>query len=178
MRRFLLLPVVVSALTVLAGSKSADAPSPAAERARLLHRDRGLIEKCVGGGISLAKAGDALQRAELCHDVAHGLADEIEVAVRDHDAVRAELLGEHFRRLLTGGVAPNLSATRQRVPPGSTDERKLLEVGERNARMADDLERKLRPPGGAADADVEVILRAVADGRSEVKKALQGPVRN
>jgi hypothetical protein len=174
MKRFLLLPLSASVLTLLAGAK-APSPSPAADRARALHRDRGLVVKCVDGGLCLARTGDSLQRADCCNDVAARFAEEIEASVRDGDTPRAALLGEHFHRLLVDGVAPNLSAVRQKVPAGSTDERKLLEVGERNTKVADDLIAKLRRP---EHGDVEVVLKAVADGRTQVKKALQAPPRN
>jgi hypothetical protein len=91
--------------------------------------------------------------------------------------VRIEFLGNHFRRLLVAGVAPNLSLARQKVPPGSTDERRLLDLGERNLQLVKKLENQLRQPAGAEESEREVVLRAVEDARSEVQKTLS-PKKN
>jgi hypothetical protein len=172
MKRCVVMPILAAMLMVLGGARQPAPFGSAAVRARQLRQDRRLVARFVQGGLALARSrlDDPLERAQCCDGVARDVAEEIERSLDEQDAVRAELLGDHFRRLLVNGVVPNLNEARQKVPPGSTDERKLLDLGERNVRLTNQLESKLRQP--AAEPKMEVILRAVADARSEVQKTL------
>ncbi len=174
MRRSLAIPVLVGLLTVLGGARAPSPPRPNADRARQLHQDRRLIAGTVTGGLSLARTrlGDPLERVQCCNHMAEDLAAEIENSVQEGDGERVEVLGLHYRQLLLIGVVPNLNEARQKSPPGSTDERKLLDLGDRNVQLTTKLEGRLRPEAGRSNGEREVILRAVAGARAEVQKAL------
>jgi hypothetical protein len=171
-----LLAVFISVLVPSAGAQDSGPPTDDAVRVRLFQRNYALIHTLVKGGLSLASADDALQRAECCSGVAERLATEIQQAALNHDKGRVAELGTHLRALLETGVAANLSTARKQIPVGSTLEKNLREVRDRTAHLVEPLEEQLL---NVADADDEQgirhTLKALQVGRTEVEKALQIP---
>jgi len=201
MRRIpLLLAVFIAALVPQAGSEKGThlfSPDPflpwfqekkgekrcvpfsdvAAARARLFQRNRDLIQTLVQGGLRLAAADDALQRAECCSSVAEHLATAIQQAALNQEKARVAELGLHLRALLETGVAANLSTARSQIPIGSTLEKNLREVRDRTAHLVEPLEDHLLRVVDAEDQEgIRHTLNALQVGRTEVEKALESPI--
>jgi hypothetical protein len=169
------LAVCIVALVPVAGAQNPAIPSDDVVRARLFQRNHELIQTLVRGGLRLAGAEDALQRAECCSGVAERLATEIHRAVLNQEKERVTELGAHLHALLETGVAANLSIARKHIPIGSTLEKNLREVRDRTAHLVEPLEEQLL---NATDEDEQAIrhtLKALQVGRSEVEKALKIP---
>jgi hypothetical protein len=164
------------ALAPLAGAQDASSPSDAAVRARLFQRNHDLICTLVKGGLRLAAAEDALERAECCSGVAEQLATEIQQAFQNHEKSRVAELGSHLRALLETGIAANLSVARSQIPVGSTLEKTLREVRDRTSHLVEPLEEQLQSETDALDEQgIRHTLKALQVGRTEVEKALQMP---
>jgi hypothetical protein len=165
-----LLAVCIAALVPVAAAQNPDH----AVRARLFQRNHQLIETLVKGGLRLAGAEDALQRAECCSGVAERLATEIQRAVRSQEKERVTELGLHLRALLETGVAANLSTARKQIPLGSTLEKNLREVRDRAAQLVEPLEEQLLNVSDAEDEHgIRHTLKALHVGRTEVEKSLE-----
>jgi hypothetical protein len=177
MKRFLpLLAVCITVLVPLAGAQGPVPPPDDAVRARLFQRNHDLIRTLVKGGLRLASAEDALQRAECCSGVAEHLATEIQQAFLNHEKGRVAELGLHLRALLESGVAANLSTARKQIPVGSTLEKTLREVRDRTTHLVGPLEEQLLSETDALDEQgMRHTLKALQVGRTEVEKALQVP---
>jgi hypothetical protein len=172
----LLLAVFVTALVPLAGAQDPVPRPDTAARARLFQRNRDLIQTLVQGGLRLAAADDALQRAECCSRVAEHLATEMQQAALNHEEARIAELGVHLGALLETGVAANLSTARKQIPVGSTLERNLREVRDRTAQFVEPLEEQLLRVNDPDDRQgVRHTLRALQVGRTEVERALGSP---
>lgn len=176
MKRIALLAVCLTLLVPLAGAQDA-APLPTDHvRARLFQRNQELIQSLVEGGLRLAAADDALQRAECCRDVAERLATEIQQAVAQREQARVAELGCHLRALLESGVAANLSTARKEIPVGSTLEKNLRDVRDRTAHLMTPLEEQLlRETDTEAEPAIQHTLEALQVGRTKVEKAVQMP---
>jgi hypothetical protein len=172
MKRFLVPPVLVAAVAILAGVSNPAPPSSATERARELHRNRVLIKKVVNGGLLLAKEEDPFDRARRCNDIADGLAHDLELAADDGDGMRVGQLAFHYHRLMEKGVATNLTAARRKTPVGSTGERKLDDFRRESAGAAQRLEKRL---AGSDNRYLRGALHDVKQGRIEVENSLDAP---
>jgi hypothetical protein len=167
-----LLAVCIAALVPVALAQNPDH----AVRARLFQRNHQLIETLVKGGLRLAGAEDALQRAECCSGVAEQLATEIQRAVRSQEKERVTELGFHLRALLETGIAANLSMARKQSPLGSTLEESLRAVRDRTAQLVEPLEEQLLTATNSEDEHgIRHTLKALRVGRTEVEKALDIP---
>jgi hypothetical protein len=163
--------VVTAALVPLAGAQHSLSRPDAALRAHLFQRDRELIQTLVEGGLRLAAAEDALERAECCSGVAERLATALQQAAVNDEKARLIELGVHLRALLESGVAANLSTARRQIPVGSTLEKNLRAVRDRTAHLIEPLEVQLL---GVIDPEetIQHTLEALQVGRTEVEKAL------
>ncbi len=180
MNRGLFLPLIVSALGALA---LADEPASAPVnegRIRQLERNQSLLQELVQGGVSLAKAEDALQRAEYCNDMVKSLAEEIKRAAKDHDGDRALELGKHLQDLLERGVAFNLTKESRQTPGGSTRMKDLKGVRSNATKTMQDLEENLRKAAASDPENMREALEAVQDGRASLANVIQvkGRLRN
>ncbi len=170
------LAVCIAALVPVAGAQNPALPPDDAVRAHLFQRNHELIQTLVRGGLRLAGAEDALQRAECCSGVAEHLATEIQRAVRSQEKKRVTELGAHLSALLETGVAANLSTARKQIPIGSTLERSLREVRDRTAHLVEPLEEQLLNATDVEDEQgIRHTLKALQLGRSEVEKAIEIP---
>lgn len=171
MTRFLMLPLLLLSLAVVAWADATSDPL-LNEQARHLRRNRRLIEALVQSGLRLSREEDPLERAKGCADVAEKLAGEIRQSAAERQGARSSELALHFRVILERGVAENLAVAS--VPPGSSraDELKKLEV-----RVVEDMAKPLRDQlNKPVDADLEGdVLRAVRSmdaGRNRVKEVM------
>ena len=177
MRRILFLPLVfTAALVPLAGAQDSASRPDADLRAHLFQRDRDLIQMLVEGGLRLAAADDALERAECCSGVAERLATALQQAAVNQEKGRVAELGVHLRALLETGVAANLSTARRQIPIGSTLEKNLRAVRDRTTHLLEPLEVQLLRVTDPEDT-IQHTLRALQVGRTEVEKAFDDPSR-
>ncbi len=176
MRRILFPMVVfIAALVPPAGADDATLRPDVTLRAHLFQRNRDLIQTLVEGGLRLAAADDALQRAECCSGVAERLAAAIQQAAVNQEQARVAELGLHLRALLETGVAANLTTARRQIPIGSTLEKNLHEVRDRTAHLIEPLEEQLLRVSAREEA-IQHTLKALQVGRTEVEKALENPI--
>jgi hypothetical protein len=172
MKRFLVPPLLVSVVAVLAGVSNTAPPSPAGDRARELHRNRSLISRVVNGGLRLAETDDPLKRAEHCNQLAGRLADDLIEAADDGEGLRAGQLAVHYRLVLERGVATNLTVARRKTPMGSTNERNLQAVRDETTDQLQRLEGRL---AGRDNRYVRGALQDVQQGSARVDDALKTP---
>jgi hypothetical protein len=158
------------------------APPAPEERVRLFRRNRTLIEQVVQGGLWLAAEKDPVRCAELCANLAEGVAAEMRDALQQKESSRAADLGQHIGALLKQGVAANVSNMRSQIeqaPDGSSLRKKLDEefqgVHDRMARTLQRLDRDLQRAADPGDRDAEQARIAVLEGRAEVERAMKGP---
>jgi hypothetical protein len=172
MRRWLPLLILIAAAVPAAPAENPEPAPPPAERVQQLQRNYKLIEALVHGGLRLAEEGDALKRAEQCNGVAERLAHEIWQAAECRESARVTELGEHLCALLQYGVAVNLNLARKRIANNSNLAKSLEQISQRSAQLIQPLEEQLLRAGDPADKqEVEQVLRALQDGRTEVEKA-------
>jgi hypothetical protein len=152
-----------------------EVPPNAVEQARRFQRNRGLIQALVNSSLRLAGETSALKRAEQCNSVAACLAQEIGEAAEAKEGPRAVELGEHFRAMLEGGVASNLTTACRGMQPGTTAEQEMRRLGARAVQLAQPLQEQLQRAvreDGEMREDMQRALQAIFDGRSEVEKVI------
>jgi hypothetical protein len=177
MKRYLLLLIPVCLAGALAWADD-PAPSPAVERAERLQRNLGLISALVDGSLSLAAEDDPLRRAEHCNTIANHFAKEINEATERRNVPRVLELGRHLHQLLEVGVGSNLSRARGGIPPGSAEEKKLLELRQGAAQLVGELEDQLQQavtgdPQAENQAEMEKALEEMQVGRYRVEGTLK-----
>jgi hypothetical protein len=162
-------------LILFASLAAADSPRrlTTAEQADYLHRNLGLITSVVSNSLAQARDDAPLDRADACGKTAADLVLEIRQATDAHDSARAAELAHHLRRLLTQGVAANLSAARAAMPSGSAGEERLQKIQQRTINELRSLEEHL--PAASTDDDMDRTIQAVRDGREKVEKAVTWP---
>jgi hypothetical protein len=169
-------PVVLLVGPLLAALAQAGAgPAADDDEVRQFHRDRGLIEALVEGGLRLSAEDDPLQRADCCAGLAERLADEVRQSVERKEGPRVEEMGAHLSALLGQGVAANLTRARAVIPPGSADDQKLQDIRGRAVQAAGLLEERLRGAEAGEREPMQHALHAVQDGRGLVERALKLP---
>jgi hypothetical protein len=152
---------------VLAG----DTPT---ERARDLQRDQALVQMLIDSGLKLAAEKDPLRRADQCNRLADKFAKEIKVAVQQKDTQRAALFGEQVQALLTKGVAANLTCARALPEPDPSREPEILRLGVEASVTTKSVEDELASHPELESENMHLTLQAVARGKAEVDKAVQG----
>lgn len=153
------------------GDGIAARPAADGKRVQQLKRNRDLIADLVDGGVRLVREDEPIKRANSCRGMAQRLASEIRQAARNRDSARAVEMGQHFRDLLTGGIAQNVATVRPTVQGGSMLERDMKQVGEWVNALTAPLEDQLARAG---DADMRNALDAIHGGRTEVERAIKG----
>jgi hypothetical protein len=78
----------------------------AADRVKMLHNNRALVEKLVGHSVALADDRDPLNRARTCHKALADLTAALNAAIAAQDADRVAELGDHFAALANDALAP------------------------------------------------------------------------
>lgn len=168
MKRSLLTLAIFVALSAWASAGAENAGRPSApEQARLLHRNRALLEALIDGGLKLAAEGtNPLDRAAGCQLLAVRLKDELRQTAPTGESHRAAELFRHLRTLLDNGLAPNLQAARKGIPAGSQDERRLIELRDQARQLCEQLEETLnerRLPDGEAGHDALAGSKALLE---------------
>jgi hypothetical protein len=154
------------------------------EQARQFQQNCGLILALVNSSIRLAAEADPLARADVLiqrNGVTERLAQEIQQAAVNRDGARAAELGQHYRSVLRGGVAANLTSASRIVQPGSTGEQDMRRIGARAVAVCEPVQQQLQLAAEdlATRDDMQRAWQAVRDGRSEVERALStrhGPI--
>jgi hypothetical protein len=160
-------------LILFASLAAADSPRrlTIAEQVDYLHRNMGLIKSVVGSSLSLAGAEHPLDRADACSKTAADLSQEIQ---KTDDSARAAELAFHLRKLLSQGVAANLTAARNDTTIASTSRETVLrDVQNRTVKEMRSLEDILL--AAPANDDLDRAILWVREGRSDVEKAVTWP---
>jgi hypothetical protein len=169
------------ALLAAAPAVQAQTPSPAviaADQAMGFQRNRKLIAALVENCLHLTQLTESVQRASSCMGMADRLAEELDRAAAEQDLVRATDLAKALKDLLIEGIAFNLTTAGAEIPAGAVRETQMLQIGDHVHRITSQLEEKLQ--GLPKDSPKELqerwqrVRKQIADGRTEVHKALKG----
>ena len=127
MKRLILTLAAGTLLTLWAGAQSSPPPVLAADRLRLLHANRGLLEDLLDRGLKLGDASGKLDRAEECRLALGTLTDALNRATEEPaiDADRVAELTDHLTELVQSGLAPTLAEARAKVNIGSPGKEQL-----------------------------------------------------
>jgi len=167
-----LAPVLLSAAGIL---RAEELPPGASDELRRFVRNKPLFGALINGSVLLAKEKDQFKRAELCTAVAHCFAKEIQDAASKREGARAVELGQHLHDMLQRGVAANLGTVVSNTPAGSARDADFVKLYRDVDNAIVPLEEQLQSAGDAQTReDLQLTLRVVRDGRTEVEKALQG----
>ena len=130
MTRLVLTVAVATLLTLWADAQTAPAPVLAADRLRLLHANRGLLEDLLDRGVKLGDASGKLDRADECRKALGTLTDALNRATEEPalDADRVAELTDHLTELVQSGLAPTLAEARARVRAGSPGAEQLAKI--------------------------------------------------
>ncbi len=106
------------------------APVLAADRLRLLHANRDLLEDLLERGLKLNAADGKLDRAEECRRALVTLSGAIDRATEEPavDADRVAELTDQLTDLARSGLAPTLVEVREQVAAGSPEAERLAHV--------------------------------------------------
>jgi len=130
MKRLALTLCAFALLCVWADAQTAPAPVLAADRLRLLHANRGLLEDLLGRGLKLGTASGKLDRAEECRLTLATLTDAVNRATEEPavDADRVAELTDHLTELVQSGLVPTLAQAREGVRAGSPGAEQLAKI--------------------------------------------------
>jgi len=130
MTRLVLTVAVATLLTLWADAQTAPAPVLAADRLRLLHANRGLLEDLLDRGVKLGEASGKLDRADECRKALGTLTDALNRATEEpaFDADRVAELTDHLTELVQSGLVPTLAEARARVRAGSPGAEQLAKI--------------------------------------------------
>ena len=130
MKRLLLTLAAGTLLTLWADAQTSPAPVLAADRLRLLHANRSLLEDLLDRGVKLGDASGKLDRADECRLALGTLTDALNRATEEPavDADRVAELTDHLTELVQSGLAPTLAEARARVRAGSPGAEQLAKI--------------------------------------------------
>ncbi len=130
MTRLLLTLAAGTLLTLWAGAQTSPAPVLAADRLRLLHANRSLLEDLLDRGVKLGDAAGPLDRADQCRLALGTLTDAMNRATEEPavDADRVAELTDHLTELVQSGLTPTLAVARARTEAGSPGKAQLAKI--------------------------------------------------
>ena len=130
MKRLTLTLAAFALLSVWADAQTAPAPVLAADRLRLLHANRDLLEDLLDRGLKLDAASTQLDRADQCRLALGTLTDALNRATEEPavDADRVAELTDHLTELVQSGLAPTLAAARAKVQARSPGKEQLTRI--------------------------------------------------
>jgi len=161
---------VLSLFIALAALVGAQGPVPGIsplEQARLLSRDRQLVQAAVENSLELTSQTGYLDRAKTCNRLVKVWAHEVEDAARTKDQARANEMGGLLNRVVEAGVAKNLRSARDAIQEGSPMERELFLRRDEALDVLRPLEELLRDAG----RDLEALSNALTQGRRTIESA-------
>lgn len=171
MKRYLILPLVLACVTLLAW---ADAPSSTeSDEARVLNlrRNKDLLEKLVESGITLSEE-DALKRLDSCNDLAKEFAKEVHQSAKDNESARTQEMTKHLNQWLKDGVATNLKAARSLSIPESAWKIEIQKRAENTLQTMKDLENDLNKLSQPGSSDLKNAITTLNEGLAEVEKMI------
>jgi hypothetical protein len=172
MSRFVSVTLVFAALAALVGAQG---PTPALappDQARLLKRNRDLLNATVDSSLDLTDNKGPLERAGACNKLVKVWAAAVEQAVRDHDAARASEMGGLLNKVADYGVAENLRIARQKIQPDSPMERDLFK--HRND-AREEIDRLTSVLVAASSRDLQPLIDALKAARAHIIDAADLP---
>ena len=130
MKRLTLTLAAFALLSVWADAQTAPAPVLAADRLRLLHANRDLLEDLLDRGLKVGQADTQLDRADECRLALGTLADALNRATEEPavDADRVAELTDNLTELVQSGLAPTLAEARAKVRTGSPGAEQLARI--------------------------------------------------
>ncbi|MCX7702026.1 MAG: hypothetical protein N2039_14210 [Gemmataceae bacterium] len=163
-------------LALLCGWAGAQNPGrlPPSDQARLLSRNRALLQATVAGSLELADSDSALERADSCQRLVRVWLREVEAAARSGDVSRAVEMGDYMSKLADRGVASNLRAARKQIPPSTVEERQLLQRRDEAVRDLEQIEGVLTELA-RSQSDLKALLDQVQSVRRIVAAAADSP---
>jgi hypothetical protein len=152
MRSRLLLLSLALLLVPAVVAENTPTPLSTAEQARQFEQNLPLLQTLVESSLRLADDDDPFQRAQDCAFLADKLAAALGEALDRSDAARSDELATHLHAVVNQGLAVNLRAAREHVPPGSTPDREMQALVERLVQRLAPLEQRLEAKDRAHDA--------------------------
>ena len=149
-RRALFTLVAFMVLSAWAGAQGT-AMLPAATQVKQFKNNRILIESLVFHGIDMANADGSLRRAEVCHQTARTLANQLNRAADDQDPDRVAELATLFGEVIRDGLMPNLAEAQKSITPGSPAGRELKEISGHAGSTLSEVRKTLETPGKIGD---------------------------
>lgn len=163
-------------VALLCGWAGAQDPAriPPADQARLLSRNRALLQATVAGSLEIAGLDSALERVDSCQRLVRIWLREVEAAARSGDVSRASEMCDHMNTLADRGVASNLRAARRQIPPSTAEEQRLFQRRDLAVRDLEQIENVLSELVRAR-RDLQTILDQVQSVRRVVATAADPP---
>jgi hypothetical protein len=143
----------------------------AADRVKMLHSNRILVEKLVGHGVALADDRDPLDRARTCHKSLADFTAALDAAIAARDADRVAELGDHFAALVNDALAPCIEDGRT-YPAGSVSVPQLKSLHDQTLDEMKRLERSVPLDGTFGKSQqVKNALKKWQDAREKLANA-------
>lgn len=121
---------IVATVALAASAQGPTAGKSAAEQLRLFRAHRPLLDQLLDQTLRLAEAGDALDRAERCHDAATALAGALSAAATapDADPSRVAELSGLLASVIRDGLVPALEQAATDHRKGSDGYPQLIDL--------------------------------------------------
>jgi hypothetical protein len=173
MSRYVSVTLLFAALAALVGAQAPAGLAPA-QQARLLNRNRELLEATVNSSLDLTESKGPLERAAACNKLAKVWAGAVEQAVRDRDANRAAEMGGHLHKVADVGIAGNLQIARRDIQPNSPSESELYRRRDEARRELDRVEKVLSEAIRIdSSRDLQALLESLTLARRHIESAAE-----
>src|SRR5262245_10218916 len=169
MSRYVSVTLVFAALAALVGAQGPTPGLAPPDQARLLKRNRALLQATVESSLDLSDSKGPLERAAVCNQLVKHWAGAVEQAVRDRDPDRAREMGGLLNKVADHGVAENLRVARDNISGGPAQD--ALNKQRDEARK--ELDRLTGVLTAESSRDLQPLIDALTTSRKHIESAAE-----